>query len=349
VTRTHANTAGPGINTVCQQARFADPEGLAAMVREFGTRNPRRTAVQTIEISASEDRAKEAYETTRQWFAGCPDGEFQLLRAYEVDGVGDGAEVITLRSWTGPDTHAVALARVGQVVTTTVVDTARVEPPPVRGVVRTLATAVRSICERADRTDCDEKPRVSAIPPPPAGDQPGILAAVDLPPIGLQDPWVGTKPTPARNNPSATTCDRANFVDEGARQTRTRTFLVPGARLPARFGLTESYGTFADVGAARSFLATVRGRFARCEDQDLATDVQDPRRVGNRAQGVDGSTWTLVTEISDAESVVSKVGLVRVGSTVAHVTFFPTEGATLDAAQFHALLLRAADRLRELD
>jgi hypothetical protein len=305
--------------------------------------------VQTVEISASEDRAKDAYDTASRWFAGCRDGEVQLLRAYQVEGLGDGAEVFTLRSWTGPETHAVGLARVGQVVTTTVVDTARVEPPPVRAVVRTLAASVRSICEKADRTDCDEKPRVSAIPPPPSGDQPGILAAVDLPPIGLDDPWVGTKPTAARSHPSATTCDRTSFAEEGAQQTRTRTFLVPGARLPARFGLTESYGTFSDVADARSFLATVRGRLARCEDRDLATEVREPQRVGSRAERVDGSSWTLVTEVSDAESVVSKVGLVRVGSTVAHVTFFPTPGATLDAAQFRALLLRAADRLRELD
>lgn len=349
VTRTHSNTAGSGINTVCQAARFADPHGLAAMVREFDTRMPRRTAVQSIEISGSEARATDAYATARGWYSGCPDGELQLLRAYDVAGLGDRANVFTFRSWTGPATHAVALARVGQVLTTTAVETARAEPPRLRGVVRTLATSVRSICERAGRSDCDRRPRVSAVAPPPSGEEPGILAEVDLPPIGLKKPWVGTKPAPARNNPSATTCDRASFVAEGARRTRTRTFLVPGARLPARFGLTESYGDFRDAKAAMSFLATVRGRFARCEDRDLATDVRDPQRFRDRAQGTDGSTWTLVTEISDAEAVVSKVGLVRVGSDVAHVTFFPAEGANLSGTEFRAMLLRAADRLRELD
>src|SRR5690606_8849703 len=33
--RTDNNTRGNGINTICQQARFADPRGLAALVRTF--------------------------------------------------------------------------------------------------------------------------------------------------------------------------------------------------------------------------------------------------------------------------------------------------------------------------
>jgi hypothetical protein len=43
-----------------------------------------------------------------------------------------------------------------------------------------------------------------------------------------------------------------------------------------------------------------------------------------------------------------RVGFVRVGRSVAQLTFIPAPGADLTPAAFDALLVRAGDRLREL-
>jgi hypothetical protein len=146
-----------------------------------------------------------------------------------------------------------------------------------------------------------------------------------------------------------TTCDRANFAKARAQRTRSRTFLIPEARLPARFGLSETYGRFRTQKAARRFLDDVRSRVANCEDRDLATNVTSARTVRNPKQGVDWSAWTLRTEISEREAVRFRVGFVRVGKTVSQLTFVSAPKDDIAGPRFEALVQRAGDRLRELD
>ncbi|HSR24100.1 MAG TPA: sigma factor-like helix-turn-helix DNA-binding protein, partial [Candidatus Eisenbacteria bacterium] len=72
VERTDDNTTGDGINTFCQQSRFADPDGRAAFVRIFkADGKPRRSAVQTVEVSRSAAQARRTYDTTLGWYSGC--------------------------------------------------------------------------------------------------------------------------------------------------------------------------------------------------------------------------------------------------------------------------------------
>ena len=90
---TSNNTSGDGINTVCQQSRFADPEGKAALVRTFAAGGkPGRSAVQTVEVSKSAAKAAAAFRTTVGWYAGCRVGRLQVLNAYRVDNIGDEAQ-----------------------------------------------------------------------------------------------------------------------------------------------------------------------------------------------------------------------------------------------------------------
>ncbi len=352
VARTHDNTSGDGINTVCQQSRFADPDGISALVREYKAGGkPSRSAVQTLEVSESERQAEKAFSTTVGWYAGCHVARLQLLRAYRVNGIGDQAHVLLVRVWEKPvTTYSVAVARIGRVVTSTVGETAGDAPPPPRQVAQSLADAVAMVCASSGAEDCSRRPTTSAVPPPPSGEEPGILAVADLPPVGrLDEPWVGTKARPARVNPSATTCDRADFDSAGADRTRTRTFLIPGAKLPDRFGLSETYGVFGSQRSADRFLTTMRNRLSTCEDRKLATKVLRPHSVRDRDRRMELSTWDLETEISDNETVLFRLGFVRVGNKVAQVNFSPSPREDMSGNEFHKLVVRAGDRLRELD
>lgn len=351
VVRTHDNTSGDGLNTVCQQARFADPDGLSALVREFtASGKPRRSATQTLEISKSKDQAENAFETAMGWFAGCTVGRYQLLRTFDVNGVGDRAALMVVRVWDKPvTTYTVAIAQVGQVVTWTVGETVNAQATPPQLVIDTLTESVQPLCRQSGNVLCAVRPRVSAVPPPPAGEGPGMLAVADLPPAGaVTKPWVGTSPKPARQNPSATVCDRADFARSGASKTRARTFLIPGARLPARFGLSETVGGFSTPRAATRFLARIRDQVARCEDRNLATKVSESRSFGNARTRSVASTWRLETEVSERETVEFRVGFVRVGKHVAQLTFAPAGQANLAATDFRSLVLRAGERLGEL-
>ncbi len=352
VETTHANTAGDGINSVCQQARFADPDGLAALVREFEAKGKvERTAVQTVEISESIPQARKGYRTTLGWYAGCRLARLQLLEAYQVNNIGAEAGVLTLRVWEKPiTTYTVAVARTGAVTTTTVGKTVGAKPPPARQITQSLADSVSMLCARSGSTGCAKRPTYRMVPPPPSGEERGLLAVADLPPVGnVEKPWVGTDASSGRPNPSMTTCDRANFAKARAQRTRSRTFLIPEARLPARFGLSETYGRFRTQKAARRFLDDVRSRVANCEDRDLATNVTSARTVRNPKQGVDWSAWTLRTEISEREAVRFRVGFVRVGKTVSQLTFVSAPKDDIAGPRFEALVQRAGDRLRELD
>jgi DNA-directed RNA polymerase specialized sigma24 family protein len=349
VTHTGNNTSGDGINTVCQQSRFADPDGYAAIVRSFrAAGSPRRTAVQTVEVSKTEKQAQEGFRTTVGWYAGCRVGRLQVLNAYRVENIGDEADVLMVRIWKKPvTTMSVAVARTGRVTTSTVGTSVGASPPPARQITQSLADAVAMLCGRSGSQDCAKQPTYRVVPPPPSGEERGILAVADLPPVGrIAQPWVGTAPAPARVNPSATTCDRADFTKSGARTTRTRTYLIPEASLPARFGLSETYGVFPSTRAAARFLTGVRAKVDRCEDRDLATKVTNAQR--QRTSSLELSTWDLSTEVANDRSVRFRLGFVRVGRTVAQLTFAPSPADDVTATSFHALLVRAGDRLREL-
>ena len=349
VERTGNNTSGTGINTVCQQRRFADPDGYAALVRTFrATGSPSRSAVQTVEVSKSVRKAQQGFRTTVGWYAGCRVGRLQVLNAYRVDNIGDEADVLMLRIWKRPvTTMSVAVARTGNLTTSTVGTTVGSSPPPAGEITQSLADAVAMLCGRSGSHTCAKTPTYRVVPPPPSGEERGILAVADLPPVGrIAQPWVGTDPAPARVNPSATTCDRANFAEAGAARTRTRTYLIPQARLPARFGLSETYGVFRSTKAAARFLSDVRGTVGRCEKRDLATKVSAEHREHTSVR--DMSTWDLRTEVSKDRVVTFRLGFVRVGRTVAQLTFAPSPSDDMTGSGFHALVVRAGDRLREL-
>ncbi|MEO5709391.1 MAG: sigma factor-like helix-turn-helix DNA-binding protein [Nocardioidaceae bacterium] len=352
VSGTGDNTSGDGINTVCQQTRFADPDGYSAIVRSFAaTGSPRRSAVQTVEVSKTEKQAQAAFGTTVGWFAGCRLGRLQLLSSYAVDNIGDEADVLMVKLWKKPvTTLSVAVARTGKVTTTTVGTTVGAAPPPAQEITQSLADSVAMLCARSGSSDCAKRPTYRVVPPPPSGEERGILAVADLPPVGrISQPWVGTQPAPARVNPSATTCDRADFAKGGATRTRTRTYLIPEASLPARFGLSETYGVFASTRAANRFLSEVRGTVGRCEKRDLATQVSGARTERRTSPRLDLDSWDLQTKVNDQQKVRFRLGFVRVRRTVAQLTFAPSPADDMTATSFHALLVRSGDRLRELD
>jgi hypothetical protein len=182
-----------------------------------------------------------------------------------------------------------------------------------------------------------------------AGGERGVLAIADLPPVGRVDrPWVATRPVRFRPDRATTTCDRSEYFRSGATRARTRTYLITGASLPARFGLSTTYATFPTDKAAVAFLSGVRSSVAGCEDRDLATQVSAERRPLRRSSRAEASAWDLTMEVSPTRDVRFRLGFVRTGRFVAQLTFVPSDTEDMSQAGFDALLVRAGDRLGEL-
>ena len=70
----------------------------------------------------------------------------------------------------------------------------------------------------------------------------------------------------------------------------TRTFLVPEAKLPDEFGLTESVGTLPRK-RAKAFVADVRAKMAQCSKKQMGTKVtrlRDVQHGRHRPDGLEG-------------------------------------------------------------
>ncbi len=344
-TGTSDNTEGDGLVVPCQQTRFADPRGLATLVRSFETGSrPRRTVVQTVELSRDDRRATRAFDMVLAWYAGCAESRVQLLSTWNPDGLGDEARVLVLRSWAEPkETWVVGVARSGHFTTTTFTQV----PGTAAGVpasVGLLTRAVTGLCGQPDAGACPRRVRVQPAQPVPVGPAPGMLVEVDLPPVtGVSRPWVGTQPRRANDNDASTRCDNADFSGRPMSHNITRTFVIPGAdRLPAQFGITETVGTL-PLPRARAFVADIRRRMEACPDDDLATDVSRTAHVATPTR--DLSVWDIRTEISDDQTVSYRMGIVRNGTAVAQIGFVPHQEVTLAPGAFLSLVQRAVARL----
>ncbi|MCW2797775.1 hypothetical protein, partial [Nocardioides sp.] len=352
VASTNDNSVGNGLVLPCQQERYADPDGTAALIRTFASTpdkktSPAMSAIQSTEASATKRAARTTYLTSVGWYAGCVDERVQLLATRRVTGVGDAAMLLALRTWDTPQsTLVVGVARTGQVTTTTMTRIGGIDTLPLVRSARMLSAAVDGLCGLPDAGRCAGVPHSVAVPPLPIGVAPGMLAEVDLPPVrGVSRPWVGTEPQRARENVAATRCDDADFEAKGITHDLTRSFLIPGANLPVEFGLTETVGSM-PAKQAIAFVAAVRSGLARCPSKNLGTDVT---RVSHlQSKSTDLTIWHLTSDITDKMSVRYLMAIVRSGTAVAQIQFVPSGDVEMADGAFAALAERALERLPRL-
>lgn len=349
---TSDNSSGDGIVVTCQDARYAGPrQPDAALVRTFesaGTKQlPATQVVQVAQAADNERVANRSYDSAVRWFADCRTERAQLVATYDLPGVGDEATLLELRTWTEPNRTVLAgVARSGQFTTATTSSTPGDKGPSPEVVAQLLGAGVDELCALPEGGACSTDTSPVPTDPVPVAPAPGMLAEVDLPPLhGVEQPWVGTEPRRALQNAAATGCDATSFNRRGISNIVTRTFVAPGAKLPAQFGLTETVGTMPKA-KAKAFVDDVRTRMARCEDKQMGTEVTRLRNV--RRGDTDLSVWHVTTEVSDEKSISFLMGVAREGTAVAQVGFVPVKGASISEKEFEAVVRRAQDRLAKM-
>jgi DNA-directed RNA polymerase specialized sigma24 family protein len=347
-----ANTSGTGLNTPCQAARFADPDGLGSLVRRFQLAptkaQPATSVVQSTELSRTVRGADTTYDTTLGWYAGCVTSGVHLVDAFEVSGVGDRADVLVLERTAArtTSTYTVGVARTGQ-VTTTVFHAQSGAAKPVKPIASLLAAAVSRLCGAPGAGRCAYTPVSRRIPPPAVGDAPGMLDVVDLTSPGkIVQPWTATEPHQARVNLATVACEGANFAKPPVSGGRTRSYLILKAGLATRFGITETVGTLPDAAEAAAFVDGVRKRMAKCEDNFAASKVTG--LVDRTGAGTQLAAWQITTEVSDEGAVDMLMAIVRRGPQVAQIGFVTARNASYDRSTFLALAERATERLAYL-
>jgi DNA-directed RNA polymerase specialized sigma24 family protein len=343
---TSDNTDGDGLVLPCQQQRFADRSARAALMRNLVS--GQESVGQSTEVASTTAAAHAAYTATLTWYAGCQEPRLQLMSTRQVTGVGDEATLVELRDWNKPNQTIVAsVARTGMLTTTVVSARPVAAKQPVRTTTGLLAQAVDKLCELPDAGACTTQTATREIAPVPVGDHPAMLDAVDLPPVaGVSQPWMATTPKAANTNLAATRCDQSVFHRKGVTGDLTRSFVIPEAKLPAQFGLTETIGSFGTGRAASRFLEATRTALDSCSKKDLATKVTLVE--SSKTAASDLTTWRLRVEISDKSSVTFLMSIIRAGDNVAQVGFVPSGAASVSDDAFVELTHRAAVRLQQL-
>lgn len=350
---TSDNTAGEGLTMTCQRERFADAKGETTWVRTLTSpTRPAREIRQSVEVSTSPGAAAEAYRNANMWYSGCTEPGVQLSRTFRVDGVGEEAMAYKFRVPEAPrGSEFVLLARKGTSLTTVSLTDRSAQAQAVRPAAQLLGVAVDRLCNTDAIPQCSTStPTVVPVLPPRSGEGDGMLATTDLPPIrGVKEGWVGTPITPTRTNLARTICDNTNFTKAKATQQKTRTFLIPEARLPRRFGLTETYAKFATPQAARKLYNRIRLQMRTCEDRQLGTSISNAQERGNGIQGTSYALWRVSNEINrDKEEVAYWMGVSVVGPYLAQVNFTPAGRQDIGQDIFRDLIARSRDRLLEL-
>lgn len=348
--RTHVNTAGDGILFDCQAERYADPDGLAALARQFRDQPTKKTraatsVVQFSELSADKESAENAYGRVLAWLADCASPSAYLESTRELTGVGDEAMQFTVRRWaSGPAISQIGVARSGQVTTTLQITRAGTHPVSPRTAAALLAAAINAQCGEPGTERCAAPPVSRTQAPLPAPNSFGMLTAADLPQPGqVAGSWVGTTPATATVNLAASRCDNTSFIKRPFTSSLTRTFLVPGANLPSEFGLTESIGLAPDVRRATDKMNAIVAAMSSCEEDKLGIQVTKLAETSEDKVGL--AAWRVVTEISDEARVNLLVAVLRDRNRVAQVGFIPTGEATWTDEQFLTVAERALIRL----
>lgn len=348
------NTAGDGLSLPCRASRYADPQAVDALVREFSVTaakgQPARVAWQATEVSRHRKAAKAGFRAVEQWYSGCTEGRTQLLRTSTVENVGDEALQMVLRDWAAPvRTYVLGVARSGRYVTTTLTSARGTDVENPAGNAALLATAVDGLCELGPGGACTGRVGLSPRDAEPVGEAPRMLVETDLPPVStVSRPWVASRATkPRGNNPAATRCDQTVFVGKvggkPVREAATRTYLIPGTKLPLEFGLSETIGTLPPQQAG-GFVDAVRRKMGDCEDRELGSEVTSTL---SRAQGdTELHAWRVSIEVSEDTDVRYDMAVGRVGGRVFQVAFVPTPQVQMADGVFAALAQRALERLR---
>jgi hypothetical protein len=347
---TSGNTDGDGLVLPCQQQRYADPDPASALLRTITAKSVKRKpdirVRQLAELSASDTTAQQALKQARRWVSQCRDPRMQLLGTYDLAGVGDDAAAFVLRSWRPAlTTEVVAMARTGRI--TSIVTTRRAGVGrDLDATVRLLSGSITRACKAKGGGACGTGAHLVGRRPYPVGSTPALLSEIDLPAVSkVQRPWVGTEPRQAKANFAASGCARAPFNLETMSRQVTRSFLVPRAKLPATFGITQTAGALATA-EARQWVRDVRKRLATCVDKRLGTTATPLRAEESAAR--DLLVWRITTEVTEERSVSYLMALVRQGTAVTQIGFIPAPGVGMSDLDFVNVARRGQERLSAL-
>jgi hypothetical protein len=298
----------------------------------------------------SPEEAQQAYVVAAKTLGGCNQVGAYVRSGWNVRGLGDEAlgVVVAIKSGAKTTNHSVVLNRTGKVVN--VADVAQSgDPAEIGNVASALAVATGVQCRNAGGA-CPGDVSVKAAPPPVSGDEPGFLAAGDLPPVGnVASLWVGDGPDVPQEEFVGSQCENVTWSKTPANSRTARTYLLEQGADPG-FGLDEIVLTMKNEKAASEFVGQLRKTVANCPKRKLTATVPKPASVaGIGASGTKITGWTAtVSQKVSNGSLKYRVGAVAAGSKVIYTFLSPKDKLDLTDDQWKGVTVRAGQRATQV-
>ncbi|MEJ7634202.1 hypothetical protein [Aeromicrobium sp.] len=330
----------------CPTKRYANKNPRKVFVRTFASKGAATERVaQAIEVSRSDTIAATTYERLVQWYSDCEHPRVQLVAAYTVQRPFGDFQILRLRSHRSPQrTFTVGFSHSGTITSTLVHEVDGKKGPSVRTFARTLNDSVDKVCKDSGGV-CTDRIQVRRTDPPPTSEAPEYLGIVDLPPISNIDKVWAAATVPAKPNPAATRCDKADFSSEDVRDASARIYVLYEAKtLPDKFGVAETVGRFSSTKKAKAFVKKATERLESCADDTLSAKID--QRKSFKDPAFSGDVWRVGLEVTKGSRTYYRTSLIRRGSKVAQVTFTPAGKYDITQTEFEAVATRAATRLK---
>lgn len=291
------------------------------------------------------EEATRAYGAAVKALGGCAMAGSYLQSGAGVSGLGDQASavVVNVAAEGSTEMRSVMVNRTGRIVN--VLDVA--QPGKAAALARVAAAlgAVTNTQCREAAGRCSSGVTVKDGPPPSGGDQPGFLAAGDIPPVGpAATGWAGTVPGLPEADFVGSGCETVLWPKVEARARAARTYLLTDGN--PRFGLDNIVVTHAGEPAAQALVAKVKADLDSCASRKLTATVSSPktvRGVGAASARVQGWTAT-VSQKTTAGTARYRVGIVSARNKTVFAFLNPQQSLDLSDAQWDLVTVRAGQR-----
>jgi hypothetical protein len=298
----------------------------------------------------SSNEAAQAYAVAAKTLGGCVELGGYIESGWNVSGVGDQSLgiIVGIVKGSATERHSIVLSQTGRVLN--VADVAQSgDPVRITRAAKALAAAVNAQCREAGGA-CAPSVKVKRSAPPVGGDEPGLLATGDLPPVkSVSSLWVGNDPDVPSADFQGAQCEKVNWAKTEAKERTARTYLLQDGSDPG-FGLDEIVLKLKDAKAATTFVKNLRTTVANCPKIKLTATVPQPKTVaGVGASSTQISGWTAtVSQKATGRTNKYRIGAVAVGSKVVYSFLSPKGKYDLTDSQWDVVAVRAGERASQV-
>ena len=319
------------------------------MVSSSGKSAP--SALHEATAYATPEEAAAAYAVASQTLGTCPAAGAWIASGRVVRGVGDqsASAVISVLDGKATSEHSVIVSRTGRVVN--ILDAS--QPGEAVAVVRVaaaLADVTKVQCAAAGGK-CAGGVQVKSGPPPLGGDEPGYLAAGDLPPVGGSlTAWNAAPNDLPDENFVGASCETVNWTTVAAEERSARVYLHPDSG-NNYFGVNVIRVTSKDAKAATALVDKIKKDLETCKERRLTATVAKPQKVtgiGARSAQIVGYTAVVQQKRSDGGSDKFRVGIVATGNEVVYTFANPKGDFDFTDRQWDTIAVRAGERVTQV-